>query len=207
MKSDLQNLQIKPRELKELTGSNSGGSFKITIWGTAWRTLALAMSMFILLAVTQIDFFADLFLLSLIIGPFIAIIVPTIKAKFKQPESLQKLLEETNKFNTVIKAIDVNDQLVAAGNSGMSTEERKKTIDALTLIKEDLVRALKTEKILRDNKDIIALNPDFFINNLSRLNSLETDSKAGEFGKILSDALSVGREVAEEMKKMQTTMN
>jgi hypothetical protein len=163
--------------------------------------------MFILLGITQLDIFGYLFLFALIFGPFIAIIVPTIQAKFKQPESLQKLVEKSNKFNTIIKAIDVNDQLVAAGNSGMSAEERTKTIDALTLTKEDLVRALKTEKILRENKDIVTLNPEFFINNVSRLSSLEADQKAGEFGKILSDALSVSREVAEEMKKLQTTMD
>jgi NACalpha-BTF3-like transcription factor len=116
---------------------------------------------------------------------------------------LVNLIKDVKKFNSIVKAIDVNDQLEEAGNQGMSLNDRSKAIEALKLARQDLVRALKTEKILRENKDVILSNPDLFTNNLSGLRAIEVSEKASEFGKILSNALQVAIDVQEEMKKLQ----
>jgi hypothetical protein len=41
----------------------------------------------------------------------------------------------------------------------------------MQLIREDLVRALKSERILRDNKKLLANNLDLVVNNLANLQS------------------------------------
>jgi NACalpha-BTF3-like transcription factor len=118
-------------------------------------------------------------------------------------EAFLSLKIEVERFNNLIKAIDVNDQLEEAGNKGMDLNNRNKIIEALELARKDLVRALKTEKILRDNKDIIINNPDLFANNLSNLQALQINDKATEYGQLLNQALQIAVEVQEEMRKLK----
>ncbi|MGL5939207.1 MAG: hypothetical protein ACRC2S_02285 [Waterburya sp.] len=121
----------------------------------------------------------------------------------EQIESLAKIISEIQKYNKIVKSIDVNDQLIEVGHNGMSEEKRKKSIKALMLVRQDLIKALKTEKILRENKQLITDNTEFFSNSLSELVVLQADEKASEFGKLLSDALEVAQEVQEEMSKIK----
>lgn len=85
----------------------------------------------------------------------------------------------------------------------MSSDDRNKAIEALKLARQDLVRALKTERILRENQDVIINNSDLFVDNLSGIRALQVTEKATEFGKILSNALQVALDVQEEMQKLQ----
>ncbi len=83
--------------------------------------------------------------------------------KANMTHSLQILLNDVDRYNAIIKAIDINDQIEEAGNPGVSIRERQRVIEALKLTRNDLVRALKTEKILRQNKNFIISNSDFFV--------------------------------------------
>lgn len=64
-------------------------------------------------------------------------------------------------------------------------------------------RALKTERILRENKDIINMRPELFENNLIALRTLQVSEQATESGQLLNEALQVAVGVQEEMKKLQ----
>ena len=61
----------------------------------------------------------------------------------------KNLLEEVDKYNTVIKAIEINDQLVAAGNKSTIVIDREKMMANLKTTRDNLTCALKTERILR----------------------------------------------------------
>jgi hypothetical protein len=203
MKSDVKVLEITKKDLKNLGGDKVSNQFKITIWGTLWRTLILWLLTIITVGIFQNSkLIVNLTLIFMFIAPFAAMIIPTLRSKMQRSESFAKLVEETKKINSLVKAIDINDQLVEAGNMGMSEKERNKAIEALRLAREDLVRALKTERILRENKDIVASNAEFFANNLPNLRALQVNEQATEFGKILSNALQVAVDVQEEMKKL-----
>ena len=86
------------------------------------------------------------------------------------------LLDEVEKYHQVVQAIDIHDQLTNSGNSQSSISDREQVISALQLIREDLLRALKSERILRDNKKLLANNQDLVVNNLANLQTLQVSS-------------------------------
>ena len=129
------------------------------------------------------------------------------KSKFlkqNMTNSLRILLNDVERYNSVIKAIHINDQIEDVGNLGVSIQEREKVLLALELTRNDLIRALKTERILRENKSFIITNSDLFTNNLATLASMQVTEEATEHGKLLNEALQISLDVQQEMKKLQS---
>jgi hypothetical protein len=118
--------------------------------------------------------------------------------------SLKILLSDVERYNNVIKAIYINDQIEAAGNEDVSIKERNKVLDALSLTRTDLIRAVKTERILRENKSFIISNSDLFANNLPTLSALQVSEQATEHGRLLNEALQIALDVQLEMKRLQS---
>jgi hypothetical protein len=129
------------------------------------------------------------------------------KSKFlkqNMTNSLRILLNDVERYNSVIKAIDINDQIEDVGNLGVGIQERKKVLIALELTRNDLIRALKTERILRENKSFIITNSDLFTNNLAALASMQVTEEATEHGRLLNEALQISLDVQQEMKNLQS---
>ncbi|MEH1822055.1 MAG: hypothetical protein V7L31_23745 [Nostoc sp.] len=151
-----------------------------------------------------------LILLSLWVGGFSQTILYLIwKSRSKvvknnMTKSLYILLNEVNRYNTVIRVIDINDQIEEAGNPEVVIKEREGVIEALKLTKADLVRALKTERILRENKNFILSNTELFVNNLATLTAMQVTEQATEHGRLLNEALQIALDVQHEMKRLQT---
>lgn len=118
--------------------------------------------------------------------------------------SLRILLSDVERYNNVIKAIYINDQIEAAGNQDVSIKERKRVLDALKLTRTDLLRALKTERILRENKNFIISNNELFANNLPTLSAMQVSEQASEHGRLLNEALQIALDVQLEMKRLQS---
>jgi hypothetical protein len=118
--------------------------------------------------------------------------------------SLEILLNDVERYNSVIRAIDINDQIEEAGNPGVTLKEREKVLDALKLTKNDLIRALKTERILRENKNFIIKNTDLFANNLPTLSAMQVSEQATEHGRLLNEALEIALDVQLEMRRLQS---
>ncbi|MDM9380081.1 hypothetical protein QUB80_05130 [Chlorogloeopsis sp. ULAP01] len=118
--------------------------------------------------------------------------------------SLNILLNDVNRYNAVVKAIDINDQIEAAGNSGVEIKERSKVIEALQLTRTDLIRALKTERILRENKKFIIKNNELFTNNLAALTAMQVTEQASEHGRLLNEALQIALDVQHEMRRLES---
>ncbi|MDF5732714.1 MAG: hypothetical protein PUP92_33175 [Rhizonema sp. PD38] len=124
--------------------------------------------------------------------------------KNNMTHSLKILLSDVERYNAVIKAIDINDQIEAAGNPEVTVKQRQKVIEALKLTRSDLVRALKTERILRENKKFIISNTDLFTNNLATLASMQVTEQATEHGQLLNEALQIALDVQLEMRRLQS---
>ena len=118
-------------------------------------------------------------------------------------KSVRRLVKEVDRYNSVIKAVDINDQLEEAGNPGVGLSDRERVIQALGIMKTDLVRVLKTERILRENKNFIAKHPQLFTTNLMDLTALQVSDRASEYGRVLDQALQIAVGVQEEMRKLQ----
>jgi len=112
-------------------------------------------------------------------------------------------LDEVDKYHALIKAIDINDQLETTGNTSTSLTDREKVISALQLIRDDLVSALKCERILRDNKEILANHQQLLVNNLANLQALEVSDRATQYGQLLNQSLQIAMDVQAEMRKLQ----
>ena len=118
--------------------------------------------------------------------------------------ALEILLNDVDRYNAVIKAIDINDQIEAAGNPGVMIKEREKVITALNLTRNDLIRALQTERILRENKNFIIRNTELFADNLATLAAMQVTEEATEHGRLLNEALQIALDVQIEMNRLQT---
>jgi hypothetical protein len=125
--------------------------------------------------------------------------------KTKITHSLKIILADVDRYNTVIKAIDINDQIESAGNPEVSINERNKVIEALKLTRADLVRALMTERILRENKKFIINNTELFANNLTALITMQMTEQATEHGRFLNEALQIALDVQHEMRRLQNS--
>lgn len=117
--------------------------------------------------------------------------------------ALVRLLQDVERFNSVIKAIQISDQIEAAGNRDATISDRQTVISALHLTREDLLRALRTERILRENKEFIGTNPELFANNLTAIQALQVSDRASEYGQFLDRALQIGVSIQTEMRKLQ----
>ncbi|MEA5594401.1 hypothetical protein [Rivularia sp. UHCC 0363] len=117
--------------------------------------------------------------------------------------SLNTLLHEVDRFNAVVKAININDRIEEAGNQ-VTIKERKRVIEALKYTRADLVRALKTERILRENNNFIVNNSELLANNLATLTQMQVSEQASEHGRLLNEALEIALDVQQEMKRLQS---
>jgi hypothetical protein len=115
----------------------------------------------------------------------------------------KKILEEVDKYNTVVKAIEINQQLVAAGNQDLNLANKEKVIATLATTRENIIRALKTERILSKNRAFIERNRELLVGNLIALEALQVTEEASEYTKMLDNVLQIAQSVQVEMKQLE----
>ena len=220
MRPDLQGLEISKGELKHLSGVDTDDLFRpASLQNAQTRFSFFLQELFIGLAITPI---AVGFLYTFIIGPLIGVSVPAAIAclvltpvatviirwfwlKRNSPHTLLSLLDEVDRYHAVIKAIDISDQIQDAGSAETAIRDRTTALEALQLTRADLIRALRTERILRENKDFLATNPEMFVTNLTALSALQVSDRASEYGQFLDRALQIGTGIQAEMRKLQSS--
>lgn len=219
MQPDLLGLEISKGELRRLTGFDPEDVFRPSIIKDREKRLgflineglvALALTPIIVGAIYAfiilplIGSSIKLGIILLILVPIAVIFGRSLWRRYTCPKALAILLDEVDKYHSVINAIDINDQLATSGNTQSSINDRDKVIAALQLIREDLVRALKSERILRDNKKLLANNQELFVNNLANLQALQLSSQAGEYAQFLNQSLQIALDVQAEISKLQS---
>jgi hypothetical protein len=215
---DLQGLEISPGELRHFSGVDPTEVFRPSILKHPKERLNFLLQEFLLsLALTPIlvGLLHVFVILPLIGGSLVATIVSLIVVpitvvaarwlwlKRNIPGALCCLLDEVERYNAVIKAIHINDQLEAVGTTEVSLSDRQKVIEALTLTREDLVKAIRAERILRENQSFLVNNPELLATNLRTLQTLQVNDRASEYGRLLNEALQIAAGVQEEMTKLQ----
>ncbi|MDB9445486.1 hypothetical protein [Anabaena sp. CS-542/02] len=223
MQTDLQDLEISRTELNNLTGLDINTVPKLSVVQDPIKMLsfvfikqdmgglgfAFAISAYfsILFIFKEYKGFFDY-----IIGGFALLVsvstaVPIYKTlqKYMQLSGthspmllLCKLLEEVDRHNQIIKNIDTLDQLKSVGNA-IDLSNREKVIEAIKITKKDLLLAIQTDKILRENP---GFNPESFAVDLTGLQALQVSATASEYSQILDQALQIGVNVQEEMRQL-----
>jgi len=211
MQPDLQGLEITKGELKHLTGLSVDAvirPFKLRkILSEILTSLSILGLICLSCLILIICFPAYIwFLISLHLIFAVGLVIEDIRKIYlsKKHRHFVSLIDDVQRYNIVIKSIDINDQIEAAGNPGVKLKDRERVIEALRLAREDIIRALKTEKVIRENQKFINLNSDLFANNLKALTALQVDEQASEYGRILNEALQIGISIQDEMKHLQS---
>ena len=219
MQPDLIGLEITKGELRRLAGVDPEDVFRPSIlknrekrFGFFMNEVITALAFtpiivgfiyaFIILPIIGSSIPLGLILLAL--APVMVILIRGVLRQKNCPKSLTKLLDEVDEYHEVIQAIDINDQLASSGNTQSNINDRDKVIEALQLIREDLVLALKTERILRDNKKLLANNQDLFVNNLANLQALQVSTEAGQYAQLLNQSLQIAVDVQSQIRKLQS---
>lgn len=126
-----------------------------------------------------------------------------LKSKTLKP--LARLLDEVDKYNEVVQAVNVVDRLEAIGNLPLQTINQQQAIEALAIARNSLVCGLMTEKILRQNRSLLARRADLLCNieaNLVSLRTLEVNNQASEYIELLNEALNIGMSVQQEVQQL-----
>lgn len=216
MRPDLQELEITLGELKKLTGfswrryqSPKGVIIRLFMPGLFWTQSFLVVmgSFFGLVAfhalfispdgpdLSDEGYLFDVIWLALIPMLCFGGIILTGNSYNK----ITVFGKEINQYYQLILNINTLDQLEAAGNP-VKLNEREKVLEALRINRDNLVRALQTERILRENPQF---RPEQFNIDLSGLRTLQSTEKATEYGRFLDEALQIGVSVQTEMRKLE----
>jgi hypothetical protein len=213
LKPDIEGLEITRGELRNLIGMSVQtitASFRsrVLLW-SLWYILVAASGLSLLRLVLHLLAISIALPLSLIgllsvgLGILLAIWHRWSWLKANVSPVLRSLLDDVQRFNLVVRAIAINDQIEAAGNPAAGLSDREKVVEALWLTRQDLIRALKTERVLRENRDFISQNPALFENNLATLTTLQLSDRATEHSRLLNEALQIALSTREEMQKLQ----
>jgi hypothetical protein len=232
MKLDLDELRISEKELEELSGIALSDGFAGDFYRSAALrdrtklfslllnellifcvTLVVSLPVALLATRNQMNLVSDAVIfvrvLQITLGLSLAITVAWNVYKWvkaKPLATLAGLLDEVEKYHEVIKALDIIDRLTAAGNLPANSINREDAIEALTITRQSLVCALRTERILRENKEFIDRRYELFANiesNLAALMALDVSDRASEYGRLLNEALEIGMSVHKEVRKLQ----
>lgn len=215
MQPNLIALEMTKGELRRLTGFNPDHVFRPSILKNREKRLSFLMNeMVVALALTAIigGLIYGFIILptlgsSILVGIIlltsvpIAVIVGRWVWRRFTCSRITTLLDKVDQYHAVVKAIDIHDENSTSGNTESSITDREKVVAALQLIREDLVRALKTERILRDNKKLLTHNQELLVNNLTNLQALQVRSLSGEYAQFLNQSLQIAFDLQAEIKK------
>jgi hypothetical protein len=231
MESDLEELKITPKTLEKLTGLDISDTFmgrvyRPSVFQRRDRLLSflvtelltfglilifcLPISLVVARGVGHLsgDAGSTFWFLVSTVALSVAIALGWNALMWHQGKDLKvlaHLLDEVDQHNEIIQAVNLIDQLGSIKNSAVELVDRQELINALTATRETLLSGLMTEKILRKNKQLIARRYELFSSietNIDRLQNLQVNSQANEYGQLFNEALRIGLSVQREMEQL-----
>lgn len=123
------------------------------------------------------------------------------KLKKAIPTRLGIFLDEVDKYNSIVQElinqIEDMDRLAAIGHP-VTFNNQEEIIASFQTMRSDLVRALQTERIIREHH----IRPEEFSLEFVPIKSLEFQGEVQEIAKLVNDAAEIGLTVQEEMRKL-----
>jgi len=227
MQPDLADLQITPDQLERLTGLEVGDVFmgrvcRPSVFRNSRRLLSFLVTELLTLAVILIFCLP----LGLVIGRGLNLLSGSSTVGFvslmlgisllifavwngemwrraKQLKTLAHLLDQVDRHNEIIRAVQIMDELSAVSPTNTpEVIDRAEVLTALRATRESLINGLMTERILRRHQQFMAQRHELFANietSLITLQHLQIDSQASEYGHLLNEALQIGLSVRREL--------
>jgi len=212
--TDLEELEITPGELKHWSGINKNFLYRPAtakkIIGEGLKTLSIAGLLLISYWIWSL-IFPELSLILIIIYLIIIILliledIVKIWLTLTRPECV-KIFNQIDRYNTIVKALNIYEQLEATEHPQAILENRDTIIQALKLIRNELIKGLKIERILKKHKKFIQQNPQFFDSNFTDLTVLQTEKPTTEEGILLYQAFEIASEIHTHLKQLQEQQN
>lgn len=224
MNSELDALRIAKPELEELTGLDIGSVFMGGIVRpSALRSLRRLMS----LLMTEGSVLAVVFIICLGVGLVIVRSLPNFDniavllliavmitvggaiawhlyqwQRYKTFISLAHLLDEVDRHNDIVQAVQVMDELEKVPAAKLSLPNRAEVIKALEATRDSLTSALMTERVLRRHRTLIQRRRELFSTietSLATLKDLSVRNQASDYQQFLEEALEIGLAVQREL--------
>ncbi len=224
--ANFDNLRITDRELDTLTNldisdTTMGWAYRQTAFAASHRFSLLGEQLLILGVVSIFCLPITLLLVRSISGddmaavwqwlPFGAVVAIALTLVWffyrwrqgKQLVTLSHLLDEIDRFNEVIAAVEILEELSVAKNSQLNLESREEVIEALHLTRESLICGLMTENVMRKHQQFMARKQEMFSSierNLATLQRLPIKDEANEYSRLLNEAIQIGTSVHKELR-------
>ncbi|MEO0533469.1 MAG: hypothetical protein AAF215_06335 [Cyanobacteria bacterium P01_A01_bin.123] len=228
--SNLDNLRITQRELDELTGLDindisMGWAYRLSLFRSSKQIVSWFSTQVLTLGVALILCVPVTLLLGrslsgsaqnanvivfLPVGLGVAIALTLLWMSYllyrgKQLTMLNHLLDEIDRYNEILKAVEVLDELQAVNSKSLNLDNRETVLEALHLTRENLICGLMTERVMRKHQRFIARRYDLFANienNLATLQAFQIDAEASEYSRLLNEALQIGTSVHDELQQL-----
>jgi len=120
----------------------------------------------------------------------------------KRLMTLSHLLDEIDRFNETIAAVEILEELGSTQNSRLNLENRQEVLEALHLTRESLVCGLMTERVMRKHQQFMSRRAEMFSSierNLATLQRLQVSDEANDYGRLLNEAIQIGTSVHREL--------
>ncbi len=115
---------------------------------------------------------------------------------------LSHLLDEIDRFNEMVAAVEILEELGSTQNSRLNLENRDEVMEALHLTRESLICGLMTERVMRKHQRFMARRQEMFSSierNLVMLQGLQVRDEASDYGRLLNEAIQIGTSVHREL--------
>ena len=210
MQSDLKELEITSGEIKHWSGINQKSVYRPA---TVKKLLGEGLKTIIIIGLLLISYwiwsliFPEFYLILMILYFIIGILL-LIEDFFKfwltltRPQFV-KLCQQVERYNTIVKALNIYDELQSAEHPQELLKNRTAIIEALTLIRTELIKGLKIERILKKHQKFIHKNPELFDPNFTALTVLQTQESTTEQGRLLYQAFKIASEVHQQLQQLQ----
>ncbi len=217
MQPDLLGLEITKGELKRLTGVKPELFLLLSMMKNREQRFAFLLkevreTLLLILLITGLIYALitltlgsqiGLGIILLIIVAIAVVVGRWLWRRFRYPKAFIILLNAVDKYHAEVQAVDNFDQQTISENLENNSHERETILAALQLAREDLVRGLKIERVLRDNKKSLTDQQELSVNNLTNLQALQVSSSAGQYAQILNQLLQIDLDVQSQIRKLQ----
>jgi hypothetical protein len=128
--------------------------------------------------------------------------------RFRNGRSLQTLmhlLDEIDRYHTVLNAVDVLVNLQTIHRRSQSSPDASGLLETLALTRDGLVIGLRAERIFREQvggRSQLNLGLSQLEQNLSTMQAFELQSQADEYAAVLQQTLQIGQAVRSELAQL-----
>ncbi|MDF5714916.1 MAG: hypothetical protein PUP93_13785, partial [Rhizonema sp. NSF051] len=129
--------------------------------------------------------------------------------KTERLESLvkvRKLFVECENYNSVIRSIELKDK-ISKVLEHVNDPLRDDVIKTLNQIRNNLEKALKVERLLRENLDVVNIETEHLEITFAEIQFTDIKNYASQYSEFVEDVLTIGTNLNREFKMLDNSKN